>query len=407
MALPLTRTTTKPTRRRWGAPGPLSTSPAVRPGAVEVRPVRSRGDLTRFIRLPWRLYADAPLWVAPLMLDRRHHLSRDKNPFFEHAEAQYLLAWRGDVPVGRISAHVDHRLNEFQGVCWGLFGFFECERDPEAAHALLRAAEDWVAARGCDELVGPMDFTTNHECGLLVDGFEHRPQILENWHHPYYADLLTEYGLSKAMDLLKWRILASDNHRVHPVIYQLADRLEADHGVRIRTMSRRRMRDEVRAFMEVYNAAWQRNWGFVPLTEAELDDYAHQLKPLLEERWALVAEKDDEVVGAALTLPDYNRVLAAIGTGRLLPLGWLRALRAKRRIDMLRVFALGVKREHRHTGVAAAFYAYIWREVLRTGMAGAETGWILETNDSMNHAMEALGGDVIKRYRIYGKPIAG
>jgi len=371
---------------------------------VEVRPVRGRRELTAFIKLPWRLYEGQEMWVPPLISERRRHLSRSHNPFFEHAEAQYMIAWRDGEPVGRISAHVDHRLNEFQGNEWGLFGFFECIEDEDVAGMLLNAASRWLAERGRDRAIGPFDFSTNHECGLLVAGHEHRPQILENWHHPYYERLLEVSGFSKAMDLLKWQIMSAEHDRVLPVIYELADKLKADHGIEVRRMRKRDFEAEVRRFMEVYNAAWERNWGFVPLTDRELRAYAKELKRVLDERFAYVAERDGEVAGAALSLPDMNMVLSRLN-GRLLPLGWLTALREKRKIDEIRVFALGVKREYRHTGTAAAFYAKTWQECLRRPIRRAETGWILESNDPMNRAMEALGGDVIKRYRIYERAV--
>ena len=158
--------------------------------AIEVKPVRSRGDLKRFIKLPWRIYRNAENWVPPLMMERKRHLDREKNPFFEHAEAEYFLAWRDGEPVGRITAHVDHRFNEFQDNDWGMFGFFEAEEDQEVADALLGAAEAWLRERGRDRMVGPMDFSTNHECGVLVEGFDVKPQILESWHQPYYQRLL-------------------------------------------------------------------------------------------------------------------------------------------------------------------------------------------------------------------------
>lgn len=386
------------------ASGPQAARGALAPQEVEVRPARARAELTRFITLPWELYRGQPNWVPPLISERRKHLSRRHNPFFEHAEAEYFLAWRGKRVVGRISAHIDHRLNEFQNNEWGLFGFFECIEDEQVAHALIDAAAAWLAPRGRDRMVGPLDFSTNHECGLLIEGHEHRPQILENWHHAYYQRLLEGCGMVKAMDLLKWQILTREHDRVLPVIYELADKLRADHGIEVRRMRKRDFRAEVRRFMEVYNAAWERNWGFVPLTDAELAAYAKELKPILDERFAYVAEKDGEVAGAALALPDMNKVLARLN-GRLLPFGWITALRERRRIEEIRVFALGVKREYRHTGTAAAFYAETWRECLRTQIRRAETGWILETNEPMNHAMEALGGDVIKRYRLYERPL--
>jgi hypothetical protein len=391
-----------------GTAAPSSAAPvAAQREAVRIEPVRTRRELSAFIRLPWRLYKDAPLWVPPLISERRKHLSRKHNPFFEHAEAEYFLAWRGKEPVGRISAQIDHRLDEAQGEPWGLFGFFECEDDEETARALLGAAEEWLRARGRPFARGPFDFTTNHECGLLVEGHGLRPQVLENWHHPYYQQLLTAHGYDKEVDLLKWQILTAEFHRVNPAIYELAEKLEEEHGITIRNMRRRDFQEEVRRFMDVYNTAWQSNWGFVPLTDHELEDFARQLRPLLDERWAYAAEtRGGTTAGAALSLPDYNFVLSAIGNGRLLPFGWIRALLARRKIREIRVFALGVKKEFRHTGTAAGLYARTWDTMRSEGIHRIETGWILESNEPMNRAMVALGGDVVKRYRIFGKRLA-
>jgi len=373
--------------------------------SIDVRPVSSRRDLMRFIKLPWRLYRDQPNWVPPLISERKRHLDRARNPFFEHAEAEYFLAWRDEKPVGRICAHVDHRLNEVQGNDWGLFGFFECEQDDEVASALLGTAEAWLRERGRDRMVGPFDFSTNHECGVLVEGHDKRPQILEFWHHPYYGPLIEGQGFSKAMDLLKWELFIGDaRKRTLPVIYELAEKLEPEHGIRLRHMRKRDFEDEVRRFMDIYNSAWEKNWAFVPLTDTELRAYAKELKPILDENWAMVAEKDGETVGAALTLPDYNQVLAKVN-GRLLPFGWVKALIARRKIDAVRVFALGVKPEYQHTGVAAAFYVEHYEMAEKTPQSGGEMGWILEANVAMNKAMEAMGGEIVKRYRLYEKEL--
>jgi GNAT superfamily N-acetyltransferase len=371
---------------------------------IDVRPVRSRGDLMRFIKLPWRLYRNEPRWVPPLISERKRHLDRHENPFFQHAEAEYFLALRDGEPVGRISAHVDHRLNEFQHNDWGLFGFFECEGDRETAFALLSTAESWLRGRGRDAMVGPMDFNTNHECGLLVEGHDRPPQILENWHHRYYGPLLEAYGLAKVMDLYKWELDIADREKMLPVMFELAEKVEPEHGVHVRPMRKRQFQQEVRAFMEVYNAAWERNWGFVPLTDDELVSYAKELKPILDENWAWIAEKDGEVVGAALSLPDYNQVLKKVN-GRLLPFGWVHFLRARSWIDSVRVFALGVKPEYQHTGVAAKFYVEHFNSAGRTPQTWGEMGWILETNTAMNRGMEAMNGRIVKRYRLYEKPL--
>jgi GNAT superfamily N-acetyltransferase len=358
----------------------------------------------RFIKLPWRLYRNEPRWVPPLISERKRHLDRKHNPFFLHAEAEYFLAWRDGEVVGRITAHIDRRLNEFHDNDWGMFGFFECEENSETAHALLSTAEAWLRERGRDNMVGPMDFSTNHECGLLVEGHERRPQILENWHHPYYAAQLDSYGLTKAQDLLKWELHISDREKMLPVLFELAEKVEPEHGVTVRPMNKRQFKAEVRAFMEVYNAAWEKNWAFVPLTDEELVTYAKELKPILDENWAWIAEKDGEVIGAALTLPDYNQILRKVD-GRLLPIGWLHFLRARKEIDSVRVFALGVKPEYQHTGVAAKFYVEHFESASRTPQTWGEMGWILESNIAMNRGMEAMNGRIVKRYRVYEKPL--
>jgi GNAT superfamily N-acetyltransferase len=385
-------------RRALTAPGRLTGPGRAR---VEIRPVRTRRDLQRFIRLPWRLYKSSPNWVPPLISERKRHLDRQRNPFFEHAEAEYFLALREGEPVGRITAHVDRNLNDFQRNRWGLFGFFECQRDPVATAALLDAAEGWLRERGRDRMIGPLDFSTNHESGLLVEGHELPPQILENWHHHYYRDLFESQGLVKAIDLYKWEIVYSDRDKVLPIIDELARRLEPEHGIRLRRMRKRELDAEVHSFMDVYNQAWSSNWGFVPLTDHELDHMAKELKPVLDEDFGCVAETAaGEFVGVSLSLPDYNQVLAQLN-GRLLPLGWLKALRAQRRIREIRVFVLGVKPEYQHAGVAAALYRDVWDACHRRGITRAETGWILETNEPMNRAMEALTGRIVKRYRLY------
>ncbi len=377
--------------------------------AVEIRPVRSRRDLNAFIKLPFALYSNEPRWVAPLLLDVKKRLDRDENPFFAHAEAEFFLAYRDRRPVGRISAHIDHHLNEFQANDWGLWGWFECADDPEAAVALLGAAERWLRERGRGTMIGPMDYTTNDECGLLIEGHERPPLILCPWHHPYYQRLVEEdVGLAKAMDLYMWSLHVTGRDRVNPLIWQVADRVESEHGIVCRNFRKKNMDTEITRFLEVYNAAWERNWGAVPLTEAEVRHMAKDLKPILDENWAMVAERKDtgEIVGVALTLPDYNQVFAKLRPrGRLLPFGWLTFLRERSKIDAVRVFALGVKPEYQHTGIAARFYQMHFDAAERTPQKGGEMGWILEVNRPMNRAMEGMGGEIVRRYRIYEKAL--
>lgn len=386
------------------APFRLVSSPVPK---VEIRPVRNRRELKRFVKLPFRLRRDDPRWVAPLIFERMQFLDRSKNPYFEHAEAEYFLAWRDGEPVGRITAQVDQRWDQYQGGSDGMFGFIEFENDPEVASALLDAAAEWVAGKGKGRILGPMNFTTNDEVGVLIDGYDLRPMILQPWNPPYYNELIEGSGLSKAMDLLMWFLALGElkeGMKFHPAIHEAADRLFSEHGITIRHMRKRDLRNEVKRFMEVYNDAWGDNWGFVPVTEAEVDFQSKNLKPVLEERWTFIAEREGEALGAALTLPDINQVTAKMN-GRLLPFGWLRFLLGRRKIDLVRVFALGVKREYQHTGIAAAFYINHLETASPDGVYGGETGWILETNEPMNRAMEGMGGKVVKKYRLYEKEL--
>jgi GNAT superfamily N-acetyltransferase len=369
------------------------------PGRLEIRPVHSKGELDAFIKLPFRLYADEPKWVPPLLLERRRFLDRRRNPFFEHARAEYFLAVRDGRPVGRITAQVDDNFQAYQRNDWGFFGFFECEDDAGAAQALVDAARSWLADQGCDHMVGPCDFTTNDPCGVLIEGFDRMPLVLQPWTPRHYPALLERAGLGKAMDLWMWEIHISDREKVHPAIFQVADSI-ADNGFTVRNLDKQDFEAEVARFFDVYHSAWRRNWGFVPLTPNEIRHYARELKPLLSEDWAWLVEKDGQVAGAALTLPDYNQVLRHMN-GRLLPLGWLRALYWRRRISRVRQFALGVKPEFQHSGVAARLYTLHFEAAEKTGIHLAELGWILETNDPINRALEGLNGRIVRRFRLY------
>jgi ribosomal protein S18 acetylase RimI-like enzyme len=375
---------------------------------VKVRPAGGRRDLDAFIGLPFRLHRGTP-WVPPLIAERRDFLNRDKNPFFDQGEAEYFVAERGGDVVGRISAQTDERWTKHNGGNDGMFGFFDCERSPETAAALVEAAAGWLRGRGRERMLGPMDFTTNDECGLLVEGFELAPFVLEPWHPSYYQELIEGLGMAKAMDLLMWRLelgQLKQGNRFHDLIHQAAQASTTEHGVVIRHMRKRDLEAEVQRFMEVYNEAWDRNWGFVPVTEEEVSFQVKNLKPILDENWAMIAERNGEVVGAALTLPDINQVLRKMH-GRLLPFGWLRFLAGRRKVDRVRVLALGVKPSYQHLGVAAALYIEHIEVAARVRQKWGEMGWILETNEPMNRAMEGMGGTVVKRYRLYELPLTG
>ena len=367
-----------------------------------MKAVSGRRDLRAFVDLPFSLHANHPLWVPPLKIERRMFLSRRMNAFFTHGEAEYFLARRDGRTVGRISAHVNRAFNEHRDARWGWFGFLEFERDPEALQALLEAASDWLREHGQERMVGPASFAMNDESGVLIEGYELRPMILQPWNPPYYAELLEAAGMTKAIDLLMWNLEVTGRDRVLPVIWELAEKSRTEHGIRIRPMRRRQLRKDLDFFGAVYNEAWAENWDFVPYSKKDLDAYAQELQLAFDKNWFMIAEKQDsgEVVGMAITVPDLNQVLEQM-RGRLLPLGWWKFLTRNKRIDRVRVGFLGVKPEHQHTGVAAALYEEHYNAAERTPQGGGEMGWILETNTAMNRGMEAMGGSVVKRYRVY------
>jgi GNAT superfamily N-acetyltransferase len=373
---------------------------------VEVAAVSGVGQLKAFIALPFGLHANHPLWVPPLKLERWLFLSRRVNAYFSHGEAQYFLARRGGRAVGRISAQIDHAYNDYHSSRWGWFGFLELEDDQEVADSLLTAATDWLTERGCERMVGPADFTLNDESGILIEGYALRPMIRQPWHPPYYRERVEQAGLTKAMDLLTWNLEISDRERVRPVIFALAERLQSRHGIRLRRMRRRSLRRELDAFAEVYNAAWSGNWGFVPYSKKDLDAYAQELQLVFDRHWFMLAEREDtgEVVGMAITIPDINQVLQKMN-GRLLPLGWWHYLNRARIMDRMRVGFLGVKPEYQSAGVAAKLYIEHFDTAARRPQQGGEMGWILESNRSMNHAMEAMGARLVKRYRVYERTL--
>ena len=374
--------------------------------SVEVSPVRSRADLREFIELPFRLHSTSPQWVPPLRLERHAFLSRRQNAFFTHGNARLFLARRDGRVVGRISAQVDHAFNAHQGNAWGMFGFLEFEDDPEALAALLDAARAWLEGRGRDRMVGPMDFSFNDELGVLIEGFDREPMIKQPWQPPYYARRLEEAGMAKAMDLLMWELEISDREQMMPLLFDLAEQVGPKHGIALRKMSFRRLRSELDGFAEVYNAAWKENWGFVPYSKADLDFYAQELRLVFDKPWFMVAERNGETVAIAISVPDINQVLRRMN-GRILPFGWWHYLRRKRIIDRVRVGFLGVKPEYQHTGVAARFYQRHFDMAEVTPQKSGEMGWILETNKNMNSAMEAMGGKVVRRFRLYERGLGG
>jgi GNAT superfamily N-acetyltransferase len=378
----------------------MTLSPArPRTATVTTAPVRGLRDLRAFVALPYRLHAHTP-WIPPLKLERYAFLSRRLNPYFSHGEAEYFLARRGHRVVGRITAQVDHAFNAYHGTRWGMFGFLEFEDDQGALEALLDAAAGWLRGRGCERMVGPMDFQLNDESGILIEGFEREPMIRQPWHPPYYQARCEAAGLRKAIDLYSYELHMADRDKVDPTLPRIAQRSKSKHGITVRKMTRRRLRRDLDEFARVYNAAWSHNWGFVPYCKEDLDELARALQAVFSREWFMVAEQDGKTIAAAISIPDINQVLKRM-RGRLLPLGWWHYLCRHRLIDRVRVGFLGVMPEYQHTGVGALLYMESYDAAERTPQKWGEAGWILESNKAMNRALCALGGRIVKRYRVY------
>jgi len=374
--------------------------------AVEVRPVRGRGDRHRFVTLPWRIYAGDPNWVPPLIGDEKKFIDPRHNPFFEHAEVEHFLAWRDGQPVGRVAAILNHLHNELHEDRVGFFGLLECIDDASVAGALLDTASEWVGERGLDTLRGPMNYSTNDTCGLLVDGFEGAPYIMMPYNPAYYGDLLEGLGFEKAKDVIAYLITDADVQegqadRLERVMRRRVKNLDQ---VRVRSLDKKRWDDEVAIVRDLYNQAWERNWGFIPFTPAEFDHMAKEMKLIVDPDLVGILEVSGQPVGFGLGLPDANIALKE-ANGRLFPVGLIKILLAKRDIRRFRVPILGLLKEYRGLGYDVMLYLHLVREGMRKGYREAEMSWILEDNLPMRRGIENLGGRPYRTYRIYDRRV--
>lgn len=364
---------------------------------ISVTPVVSKKDMETFVRLPWSIYAGNPAWVPPLVGDQRKMLDAAYNPFFEHARAKYFLARRGGQTVGRISAHIDDNHNSYHGERCGFFGFFESVDDQAVAQALFAAARQWLGSQGMEAIRGPFNFTTNDTAGLLIDAFDSPPVIEMTYNPPYYPRLVEGCGLTKAMDLYAYffDVERMDRRRIR----MLAERIERK-GIRFRHIDIKKFDSEVKIFKEVYNQAWARNWGFIPLTEREIDHLAKNFKSIIEPRFVIFAFEGERPVGALWALPDYN-VLIKRFNGRMGPWQILQFLLGRKRITHGRVMTAGVIREYQHRGIEAGLISRVFENGLAMGYRTGELSWVLENNTPMVKLAEAVGARVYKTYRVY------
>lgn len=367
---------------------------------IEIAPVRGRHDLNTFIGLPYKLQRHDPHWVPPLKFDIRTRLS-PKNPFFEHAAVEHFLARRGREVVGRVSAVHNRLHNEFHQDAVGFFGFFDAIDDSEVASRLFDAAADWLRGRDLGIIRGPTNLSTNDEAGLLIDGFHTPPVFMMPHNPPYYVSLVERSGFTKAKDL---HVYQSTSDVLPERLRRATDLLAKRHNISTRRIDLKRFTSEVEQVKELYNQAWERNWGYVPMTEAEIDHLAKQFRPVVVPELVAFAEREGAPIGFALALPDLNVPLASNTNGALIP-GAIRLLFGMRKVTRIRVLLLGVLPEWRGKGVDALLYRHIWDEGYQKGYRWAEAGWILEDNTVMSNGLTRMGFEVYKTYRLYDRPL--
>jgi GNAT superfamily N-acetyltransferase len=373
---------------------------------VSIRKVENEKDRMQFIKLPWEIYKNDKYWVPPLIFDVRNNLNPKKNPFFQHSEVQLFLAEKDGKLAGRIAAIKNDNHNNFYHDKTGFFGFFETIDDEEVSDLLLDTACKWCKDKGFDEVRGPVNPSTNDECGLLIDGFDSSPVMLMTYNPKHYKDKIENFGFEKAKDLYAYFIPAEviNNEKLMAKLERMSNMIKSRSDITLRKLNMKQLTKDVREIEEIYNSAWEDNWGFVPLTSAEFDYMAGTLKAVVDPDFVLFAEVGGVPAGFTLSLPDINQVLRKLN-GRLFPLGIFKFLSGKKKIDLLRVIIMGVKPEFQKKGIDSVFYLEAIKVGNKKGYKGAEISWVLEDNVMMNQTALKLGAYVYKTYRIYSKKL--
>ncbi|MCP4428962.1 MAG: GNAT family N-acetyltransferase [Chloroflexi bacterium] len=378
--------------------------------SLQIEQVQTSKQLRQFLKVPWLVYKNDPNWVPWLYHDRLAAFTKSKHPFFDHADADFFIARRDGVPVGIIAAIFNNRHNWFHEENIAHFGAFEVLDDPEAAQMLLETAVSWAKERKADKILGPMNLSTNDECALLVDGFDSPPIIMMTYNPPYYADLLEANGFIKAMDLWAWH--ADMNALINDMpekLVRVVGKVKKRYNLIVRNLNMKDWDNEVERVRTIYNSAWERNWGFVPMTDAEFDHLAEGLRLILDPAISFIVEKDGEPVGVSISLPDANQPLHKWHPGPTILgsyLGAIYSLLNRKRADFLRVLILGVIEQYRGKGIDALMYYETTKAGVANGYKFAEASWILENNDMMNRSMEMMGAKVYKTYRVYEKAVS-
>ncbi|NWF50764.1 MAG: hypothetical protein HXY49_09505 [Ignavibacteriaceae bacterium] len=366
---------------------------------IEISVVKSDKELMQFIKMQWSIYKDYKHWVPPLIMDRKKLLSKTKNPFFKHAEAEYFLAKKDGRIVGRIAAIKNNLHNSTHNDKVGFFGFFESINDQQVANMLLDSAKSWLLLKGCDKMRGPANPSSNDEYGLLVDGFDDEPRLLMTYNPQYYIQLCENYGFRKAKDLFAYKL---ENKKVlsSEKLMRGFEIAKKRSGIKITHLDMKSFNKELEKVKYVYNKAWAPNWGFVPLTDEEIDAMAKDLKPLVEPKIVLFGEINGELVGFALVMLDYNQIFKSMN-GKLFPFGFIKLLTEKRKITWARIITLGIIPEYQKRGLDSVFYMEIVERCADIGIYLGEASWILEDNEMMNRGAKLMNAEQYKTYRIY------
>ena len=375
-------------------------------GDIELYEVKSKADLGRFIKFPFSLYKNDPNWVPPLISERKVFFDTKKNPFYRSAKTRLILARRRKEFVGRIAICINYKHNEFHQEKAGFFGFFDVIEDYQVAELLLKVALIWIKKEGMEKILGPCNFSTNHEIGMLLEGYDSPPVVMMTYNKPYYHEFVERFGLKKEKDLLAYVIDRKAD--IDPRLRHVFERMKARNGVTLRTLNVWRFDAEVDLINDLYNRAWTYNWGFVPLSKEEFQHIARDMKQILDPDMVFIAEVNGQPVGFCLSLPNINQALKYVKNGRLFPTGLLKILwhtKIKNKIDSVRVITMGVVPEFQKRGIDTLFYIQTFDVGSRKGYQWAELSWLLEDNEMILRALDHMGGKPYKKYRLYGMRI--
>ncbi len=369
---------------------------------IRIESVKTRKDRRNFIFFPWKVYKDEPNWVPPLVIDFKEKINKKKNPFFEHAEMELFLAHRGNEITGRIAAIVDENHNKFHEEKVVFFGLYESFNDSDTAMALLDTVAAWGKERGMEILRGPLNLSMNDECAFLLEGFDSPPVVMMPYSPRYYLDLMEECRLVKAKDL--YAFYMTRDHEVMRNVNQIVEKVRKESPVTLRAVNLKNIEQEAGRIKYVYNNAWEKNWGFVPWTEKEMDYMAKKLKTVADPDLIILAEHESRPIGFTFGFPNYNEVIKKMG-GRLTPWGLLKFFYYRKKIKGFRAIVFGILKEYRLTGVSYLLYSELNKNAISKGYEWCETSWQLEDNEAINRFVASLGGKVYKKYRIFERKI--